>query len=247
MERGVKMRYRISSVICVSVLLFGVGGCFSSSPEDIQAFARPQRVNVSADSYILQPPDEIEIHCSKVPEIHLQSQKIRPDGMVSFEALGEILAAGRTPEQLAEALKEKVSSLYSLVGDKPIDVRIVVYESNFYYVLGQVYYEGPKAATGRDTVLHALAAARPTVLAWTERVQVVRPSFDKNIAPKIFELNYDRMIAHGEADKNVLLEQGDIVFVPPTVLAVIGMKIEELVSPIGRAFSTVNIVEGPRY
>ena len=65
-----------------------------------------------------------------------------------------------------------------------------------------------------------------------------------NVRPKIFEIDYDRMIAHGDLGKNVLLEQADIVFVPPTPLAAVAMKVEEAVRPIGRAFSTVNIVQG---
>jgi len=231
--------------LVVLTFLAGLTGCFSSNPENIAAFTFPREVDVTAEDYILQPPDEIEIHCSKVPEIHLQAQRIRPDGKVSFEGIGEVQAAGRTPKQLAENLREKIVLLYALTGEHPINVRVMVYQSKFYYVLGQVFFQGPQELTGRDTVLHALARARPTTLAWLERVQVVRPSADPTVKPKIFELNYDKMVAHGDASKNVLLEEGDIVFVPPTILAGIALKVEEFVSPIGRAFSTVNIVEGP--
>jgi len=227
------------------VFVVSLTGCFSSNPEDIQAFLKSEQVFVSAENYILQPPDEIEIHCSKVPEIHLQRQQIRPDGKISFEALGEIEAAGKTAEQLAEDLKAKVLTLYTLPLDKPIDVRITVYKSKFYYVLGQVYLPGPKIYTGRDTVLYAIAQAKPNPMAWLERVQVIRPSSDNNVKPKIFELNFKQMMVHGDASKNVLLQEGDIVYVPPTILAAIGLTIEEFVRPIGRAFSTVNIVAGP--
>jgi polysaccharide export outer membrane protein len=226
--------------------LVGLAGCFSSHPRDIQAFLKPHEVDVTAKSYALLPPDEIEIHCSKVPEIHLQRQRIRPDGKVSFESLGEVEAAGKTPEQLAGVLNEKVLALYALAGDKPIDVRIVVYRSKVFYVLGQVYVPGPKVYTGRDTVLRALAEARPNAMAWEERTQVIRPSGDKQIKAKIFEVDFYRMIAHGDVSKNVLLQEGDIVYVPPTVLAAVGMAIEELIRPIGRAFSGVYIMQaGP--
>jgi protein involved in polysaccharide export with SLBB domain len=241
-----KMRYHVFLLqVFLLVSLLAVSGCFSSNPEDIMAFVKPMQTDVTAEDYVLQPPDEIEIYCSKVPEVHMQRQRIRPDGKVAFEALGEIQAAGRTPKQLAQLLKEKIMLLYALVGDNPVDVRIAAYQSKVYYVLGQVYLPGPKVYTGRDTVLRAVASARPNSMAWVERIQVIRPPTDNNTKPKIFEVNFDRMIAHGETDKNVLLQEGDIIYVPPTVLAAIALKIEEFVRPIGRAFSTVNIVEGP--
>jgi len=232
--------------VVLLTFVVSLAGCFSSNPKDIEVFVRPAQVNVTAEGYILQPPDEVEIHCSKVPEIHLQRQRIRPDGKVTFESLGEIHAAGKTPKELAERLYEKIILLYALTGENPIDVRIVAYRSKVYYVLGQVYDSGPRNLTGRDTLLTALAEARPTVLGWMERIQVIRPSADTNVKPKIFEFNYEKMIAHGDTSKNILLQEGDIVYVPPTVLAAIAMKVEEFVRPIGSAFSTVNVVQPSR-
>ena len=53
--------------------------------------------------------------------------------------------------------------------DQPIDVRVSLFESAKYYVLGQVYLPGPKVYTGRDTVLHAIAEAQPNPMAWASR------------------------------------------------------------------------------
>ena len=240
------MYVRTTKVMTLLVIMIALTGCFSSHPGDIEAFLRPRAVDVTAESYVLQPPDVIEIHCSNVPEIHLQRQQIRPDGKVSFEALGEIDAAGKTPTELTAMLKKKVSELYALQGDNPIDARVYVYRSKVYYVLGQVFRPGPKSYTGRDTLLYALAEAQPNPMAWVERVQVIRPSEDKSIRPKIFEVNFDRMSAHGDTSKNVLLQEGDIIYVPPTVFAAIAMKIEEVIRPIARAFTGAYIVQaGP--
>jgi polysaccharide export outer membrane protein len=225
------------------VLMFCLTGCFSSNPKDIEAFSKPAKVLVTAENYILQPPDEIEIHCSKVPEIDLQLQRIRPDGMVSFEGVGELKAAGKTPKELADVLRERVILLYALTGENPIDVRVVVYKSGFYYVQGQVLLPGPKVCTGRDTVFRALSEARPTVMAWLDRIQVIRPSDNETIPPKIFEVDFDRMRAHGDTSKNVLLQEGDIVYVPPTVVSAIALKIAEFLQPLFQAFRTVNITQ----
>jgi hypothetical protein len=79
-------------------------------------------------------------------------------------------------------------------------------------------------------------------MAWLERIQVIRPSADASVKPKIFEVNFDRMSAHGDTTKNVLLEEGDVIYVPPTVLAAIAMKIEEFIRPIAMAFTGASSV-----
>jgi len=234
---------KIAVFFLLSVML-SLSGCFSSRPRDIEAFLKPQDVEVSAENYILQPPDEVEVHCSKVPEIDMQRQRIRPDGKVSFEVLGELKVAGKTPQEVANTLKQKASKLYTLVGENPIDIRVVAYRSKCFYVLGQVYTPGPKDFTGRDTLLSALAQAQPNPMAWKERVQVIRPSSDKNVRPRIFEVNYPYMIACGDTSKNVLLQEGDIIYVPPTVLAAVSMKLEEVLRPLARAFSAVYLTQG---
>ncbi len=222
-----------------------MAGCFPSNPEDIQAFVKPYEVNVTAEGYILQPPDDIEIHCTQVPEVHLQRQRIRPDGKVSFEGIGEVEAAGKTPAQVATILKEKIAQLYSVPGDHPVDVRIAAYGSKVFYVIGQVMRPGPMNYTGRDSVLTAVAATYPNAMAWEERVQVIRPAATEDEVPRIFEANFKDMTERGDTSKNVLLQDGDIVFVPPTVLAAIGMVLEEIITPVARAFYGAYLFQNP--
>jgi polysaccharide export outer membrane protein len=233
--------------LLLSVFLLGFAGCFSSRPEDISAFLKPDQVNVTEEKYILQPPDVIAIHSKNVPEVHLQNQVIRADGKVTFEVLGEFQAAGLTPGELSEAIKQRASLLYTLPGEYPVDVRISVSKSSVYYVLGQVYSSGPRVSTGRDTVLTAVAAAKLNPMSWQERIQVIRPSSIKGERAKIFEVNFDHMIVHGDTTKNVLLEPGDIVYVPATPLAAVALMIEEFLRPVGRIFSTYYMYERIEY
>lgn len=238
------MRYeRVLWSVVLSAIMISGTGCFSSRPEDIEAFLKPRQVNVTAKTYILQPPDRIEVRCSKVPEINRQPQQIRPDGMISFEGLGEIEAAGRTIEEVANAIRARVLELYKIEGTRPVDIVILTYRSKVYYVLGEVYLPGEKEYTGRDSVLSALAEAQLNPMAWKQRVQVIRPSSDPKIRPKIFEINYEKLVVHGDTSQNVLLQEGDIIYVPPTILSSIAQVIEEFARPIGRAFSTVTIVQ----
>ncbi len=229
-------------VVLSALMMLSLSGCFSSKPENIAAFVKPHEANVTATEYTFQPPDEISVHCSKVPEIDVQIQRIRPDGKISFEGLGEIDIAGKTPEEVGQIIEQRVAGLYTLPGDEPIDVRIRAFQSKNYYVLGQVLQPGRKMYTGRDSVLAAIAEAGINPMAWEERIQVIRPSGVSDVPPKVFELDFKEMQIHGDLRKNVLLQEGDIVYVPPTPFAAVALVIEEVMRPIARAFSGAYLV-----
>ena len=235
---------RLMALITVILsLLVSLTGCFSAHEEDIEAFSKPDKVVLTSTNYVLMPPDEVEIHCSKVPEVHLQRQRIRPDGFITFENLGSIQAANKTPEEVSQLIQAKVLELYALSGENPINVQIATYQSKFYYVLGEVERPGPKIITGRDTTFTAIAAANPIATAWDKRIQVIRPSSDPNKKPKIFELNFKKMMVRGDLSKDVLLQEGDIVYIPPTVLASLGKTVQEVTMPVNSTFSTINTVQ----
>lgn len=232
------MRYRIIVVhavlLTISIIM---AGCFSAKPEDLQAFLKPDQADVTLDTYIFQPPDVITVISSKVPELEGTTttvgltQTIRPDGKISFENVGEIMVAGKTPGQVAKIIGDKMAALYQLPGDYPVDVR-VSNQSKLYYVVGEVINPGAQIFTGRETTLSAIARAVITVQAWEERIQVIRPAANAQQRIKVFALNLKDMMEKGDMSKNVLLKEGDIIYVPPTILASIGRTIEELVGPI---------------
>ncbi len=231
MSRTCKYFVSIAVTSFATVLM---SGCFTSHPKNIAAFYKPSEVDVTSKKYVLMPPDRVTIHCSRVPELDGQGQTIRPDGIISFESLGEIYVAGKTPEEVTVILEQKAASLYNLPGDEPIDVRLAAYQSKRYYVLGQVFRPGPAVYTGRDSVLQALAG-RLNPMAWKSRIQVIRPSAEQDVPPEIFEINYTWMAKHGDLRKNVLLEEGDIIYVPATPFAAVAMTMEQVLRPISRA------------
>jgi len=228
---------RLALRVFFLLVFVNLTGCFSARDIDIEAFLKPHQVNTTADNYILQPPDEVEVHFVGIPEINIQRQRIRPDGKISFEDFGEVEAAGKTPREVAEILEEKAKDLYTLTEKEHIDVRVAAYSSHLVYVLGEVSNPGPRVYTGRDTVFTALSMAHPEVTAWKNQIQVIRPSSDKDIKPKIFRVKYKDMMERGDLSKDVLLQEGDIIYVPPTILASVAMVIEEFTRPIGRALA----------
>jgi polysaccharide export outer membrane protein len=229
-----------AALACVTLL----AGCYAK-PENIQAWTKPYETNVTTDRYVVQPPDELELRCAQVPEVNLQRQRVRPDGKVSFEVLGDFEVAGKTPAEISVDVGNRVKEHYTLSEDHAVDVRVAVFASHVYYVLGQVARPGPRNYTGRDSTLMAISEAQPNSMAWQRVIQVVRPAGQEGTDFLVFRLDYKKMAGHGDTSKDVLLQEGDIVYVPPTVFAQIGMVIEEFISPVARAFYGAYLVQNP--
>ena len=234
-------------VFLVVLVIASLSGCFKANEEDLAAFVAPDQALVTADKYELLPPDEVTVICSSVPELTGadisvgQTQTIRPDGVISFERVGEISVAGKTPREVALLIAERVSSMYKLVGDNPVEVR-VTNRSKYYYMVGMVDDPGAKIFTGRETTLSALTKAVPNNLAWKDQIQIIRPSLHGT--SKVFRLDYRELVEQGGMKKNVLLNEGDIIYVPPTILASIGLTIGEIAGPILQGSGAVSAVSG---
>ncbi len=241
---------RISMVAVGCVLAVTLAGCFSANPEDLAAFTKPQDAQVTADTYILQPPDEVTVISSKVPELQGTTQSvghtqvIRPDGKISFETMGDILVAGKTPREVAAIIAAKMTDYYKFTTDNPIDVR-VKNRSKYYYICGEVRNAGAQFFTGRETTLSAVAKGVISLAAWEECIQVIRPSKEVGGKSKIFEMDLKKVVEHGQMATNVLLEEGDIIYVPPTILSTIGRTVGEITQPILQGAGTVNTLAAP--
>ena len=228
---------RLFTQVVLWALLVTMTGCFSANPDDIEAFLRPSEADVTADEYVMQPPDLVTVIASQVPELQGttrsigHTQVIRPDGTISFETVGEVHVAGKTPKQIAEIIGKKMSALYNFANEHPVDVR-VANRSKWYYIIGMVNHPGAQLFTGRETTLTAISKAVPNVQAWEEEIQIIRPSANLSKKPRIFKLDFKRMIEHGEMTGNVLLQEGDVIYVPPTILASIGLTLQEIVGPL---------------
>ena len=235
---------KTSYTLTIVILAFLLSGCYKCDNKNMGIFKMPDEVNVTAEEYRLQPADEITISATRVPELHERAQVIRPDGKVSYEIVGDVSVAGKTPREVAELLAERISETYKLTDKNTIDVQVSSFQSKLYYIVGQVRAPGAKIFTGRETVMSAIAKAIPTYQAWEERAQLIRPSTGKNTKAKICKLDFHQMVKYGDMRKNVLLEEGDVIYMPPTILAAIGFTVAEIVAPITGGLGAYGAVAG---
>jgi len=187
-------------------------------------------LDVPPAAYRVQAPDSIRVTAPSIKELDKFQARIRPDGKVTLNLVGDVYVAGMTPAEIAEDLSRRLEKFYnkeSIV----ISVDVTEFLSKKYFVFGQVVSPGPKAFTGSDTLLKVVAEAMLNDDAWPEKVVLIRPNEDRNVRQKV-TINVKQMYETGKADQNYMLEEGDLVYVPPSPLAEFKMKTERLLAPI---------------
>ena len=211
-------------------------GC-SPSDAQISSFIREWEATVSASDYVVMPPDSVQVSSSNAPEVDGETQTVRQDGKISLRLIGEVKIAGLTPLEISHKLESLLQKYYV---DPKVNVRVLNNGSKKLYVFGQVGAAGGMTYTGRDTVLSVLAKAQPTFLAWKSQVKVIRPSHEDSMR-SVMTVDIDRILTEGRLDQNVLLQEGDIIYVPPTPLAWIGLRLREILFPFGPVLQTIGL------
>jgi polysaccharide export outer membrane protein len=208
-------------------------GC--TTYHDYDAFVtRPQPV-VTATEYRMAPPDVILIESKRVKEIDQHRETIRPDGRITLPLLGSVFIAGRTPEEASLELSGMAREYYQ---DADVSLRVVSFNSKKIYVFGEVLAPGPYAYDGANTILEVLAHSQPSRLADPDHIHILRPSADGKTVKRM-TINANKMIKEGDTSLDAVLEEGDIVFVPPNALAAVGLAFQQLLLPIQPAAATV--------
>ncbi len=220
-------------------------GCAPQVMKDYDAFVKRPSPIIAGKPYVIDAPDRIQIVCPAAPEINHYSPVLRPDGYITVPLIGEHFAAGKTPTQLASELQEKILKYYD---DVSVQVTVSNFASKNYYMAGETS-AGPKPFTGRDTVLKAVLSAGLPDSSWPKHVLVIRPN--ENIQyVKRMTVDMDRMIKYGDLKYNIILEEGDIIYIPTHPLALFGKTIQNMLSPVNpalRAATTPGRITGTNY
>jgi polysaccharide export outer membrane protein len=189
----------------VAVVALGLVVCLEG-PGSAGA-AEPKRAEGGAWSagYTIGLGDVLRVAVWRELELTLDVT-VRPDGMITVPLLGDVPAAGRTPQKLAETL---MGELQRLIENPRVTVSVSQATSARVYVVGQTLRPGEFPLSGRMTVLKALALAGGfKEFARPESIVIVRE--DQTVIP----FNYKRVAEGKDVSQNVLLAAGDTIVVP---------------------------------
>jgi protein involved in polysaccharide export with SLBB domain len=152
---------------------------------------------------------------------------VRPDGMVTLVAVGDIQAFGRTIKEIDLA----ISDSYAAIGHPEIQVTPVLQRAGAQqiYVLGEVNQEGIYEMNGDITVLQAIALARGFQDTANRRsVMVVRRMNDGSMQAQ--RVNVMAAIRSNDFTQNVYLRPYDMVYVPREFISDANVWIEQYVT-----------------
>lgn len=159
---------------------------------------------VDPKSYKLGAEDVIFVRVWREPELS-GPLMIRPDGKITMPLIGELQAAGQTPEELAKAITEALSKVMK----RPeVFIQVTQVNSKKYYISGEVNRVGAFPLVTPITVLEAISAAGGLrEFANGSKITIIRGT-------KRFKFNYKDVVKGKNLDQNIYLENGDHIIVP---------------------------------
>lgn len=200
-----------ASMLLVAILL---SACASSGGTHAAAPVAPFS-SASVDAYKIGVDDIVQVTVWRNPELGI-TVPVRPDGMISVPLVGDVMAAGSTPPQVASSIQEKLAAY---VRDPQVAVILTDLRSHEY--LSRVRVTGavrqPVSIPYRPgmTVLDAvLAAGGVTEFASADRSELYRRN-DGNTQRHPVRL--ERILNRGDLDTNYPVAPGDIITVPERV------------------------------
>jgi polysaccharide export outer membrane protein len=167
----------------------------------------PASVPASQSDYVIGADDQLKIVVWKETELS-ETLPVRPDGKISMPLLGDVIAAGMTPMDLAASIQQK---LKKYISDPRVTVVVTAMTSQRVFVTGEVAHSGATTLLPHMTVLQALSSAGFTQFANLKAIYVLRN--DGGRQSKI-PFNYKEVVKGQHPEQNIELKPGDTIVVP---------------------------------
>jgi polysaccharide export outer membrane protein len=132
---------------------------------------------------------------------------VRPDGRISLNLVGEVMANSKTPEQLSKDIEE-VLKTKDILKRPQVNVQVQKIESKKYSINGEVLKPGQFPLVVQTKVFDALVNAGGFKdFANKSKIQIIRGT-------QRFHFNWNEVIKGKKTEQNIQLLPGDIIIVP---------------------------------
>lgn len=209
---GVTMRSR--NVFCYLVTIVGLAVTGCASPSSVGPDSAAVPTGSAAPEYVIGPGDGIDVFVYLAPELSTTGLPVRPDGRISLPLVPDIVAAGRSPTQLATDITARLRPymhepnvtvmVRNFIGSPAQQVRII----------GEATQ--PRTLPYREgmTVVDAIIEARGlTRYAAGNRTEIIRRDAS-GVTPRTLRIRLDDLMRGGDIAQDVPLRPGDTIVIP---------------------------------
>lgn len=162
----------------------------------------------AGEAYRIQPGDVLAISVWREEDLQTEAV-VRPDGRISIPLAGDILARGKSVEELRAEIAERLAGF---IPDLVVTVSTRQLLGHKIYVIGKVARPGEFVLNSRVDVMQALSmAGGMTRFAGLEDIKILRRV---DGVERIIPFNYALIEKGRGLEQNILLEVGDVVVVP---------------------------------
>ncbi|GMW05409.1 MAG: hypothetical protein AMXMBFR8_02060 [Nevskiales bacterium] len=163
----------------------------------------------SRDPYRVSPGDVLQISVWKEEDLQ-RELLVNPDGHFAFPLAGDMLAEGKTVEEIRQELTEKLSRF---IPEVVVTVAAVQLNGNKVYVIGQVNRPGEFVMNRATDVMQAISiAGGPTTFAGLDDIVILRRG--EQGSQVAIPFRYGDVQKGQKLDQNIILRAGDTVVVP---------------------------------
>jgi len=217
----------MARILIFFALLFALTPSWTTS-------AHAENALVKRDArYRLNPSDVVEVNFRLSPEFDA-SVPIQPDGFITIPNLGDVKVADLTLSEAVAAIKQKASER---LNDPEVTVELKTFQTPYFIVGGQVASPGKIDFHGHVTAIEAVQLAGGFKDgAKTNQVLLIRRIDDQNAETKL--INYRKVLRHYQANEDVQVQAGDMLYVPQTALTKITPYIK--LANVGFYFNPLN-------
>lgn len=189
------------------------------------------RLRTRNPRYRVQPNDILDLSFRYTPEFD-QEVTVQPDGFVQLKGLSnDIRIQGQTVPEVIESIKK---AYVDVLRDPVVSVVLRDFEKPYFVAGGQVGRPGKYDLRGPTTATQAIAIAGGfSEYAKNKQVLLFRRYTDETVEVKV--LNLKQALNKKDPREDLMLEPGDMLFVPKTFMAAIDRFLPR--SSLGTYFS----------
>ena len=208
---GKRTGFGISFIVGILVVFAGCSSTPVSSPGDIER-ALASGPDAMPKDYVLGPTDVLTVSVWRNQDLSL-SVPVRPDGKISVPLVGDVMASGRTPEELAESVRVSLTEYI-----REPQVSVVVTSMGSHEFTDRVRVTGavrqPISTPHRQgmTVLDVfLSAGGGNEFAALNDSRLHRESKGKVVS---IPVRLNDILTDGDIETNYTIRPGDILAIP---------------------------------